>query len=100
VPDRDIDKRRNAAPPRGGPTEGLRTRFLPCHLDSRPGIDLALTVCIVPGAEDRAVGAQAKSVSGTRRHRDDVAPIAEIALPLAVVSGGKDSPGGRDPTEW
>jgi hypothetical protein len=40
--------------------------------------------------DDRAVGAQAKGVSGTRRHRDDILPTADVALPVAVVSGCED----------
>ena len=35
-------------------------------------------------------------MSGTRRHRDDVLPIADFALPVAVVSGCEDSSERRD----
>ena len=56
------------------------------------GTDVIATAC----ADDCTVGAQAKGVSGTRRHRDDVLPIADVALPEAVVSGCEDPPGRRD----
>jgi hypothetical protein len=56
------------------------------------GADVIATAC----ADDRTVGTQAKGVNGTRRHRDDVPPIADVALPLAVVSGCEDSSGRRD----
>jgi hypothetical protein len=50
------------------------------------GLLVALKAGIVPCAEDRTVGAQAKGVGGTRRHRDDVPPTANLALPVADVS--------------
>ena len=56
------------------------------------GADVIATAC----ADDRTVGTQAKGVNGTRRHRDDVLPIADVALPEAVVSGREDPPGRRD----
>ena len=67
------------------------------NLDSRPGADVALMVGIVSRTDDRAVGAQAKGVSGTRRHRHDVLPVADVTLPAAVVSGCEDTSGRRDP---
>ena len=51
---------------------------------------------IVPRADDRTVGAQAKGVSGPRCQRDDVFPVADVALPVAVVSGCQDPSGRRD----
>lgn len=41
-------------PPTGG--------GLPGGLDSGPGVDLALVICVVAGAQDRAIGTQAQAV--------------------------------------
>ena len=72
-------------------------RISPGKLDSRPGADVALTLGVVPCADDCAVGTQAKGVRGTGRHGDDAAPIADFALSAAVIAGRKDPPGRRDP---
>jgi hypothetical protein len=53
-------------------------------------MDVALTICAVPGGNDGAIHTQAESVAGARRNRGDVTPVPDVALPVLIVTEGEN----------